>query len=458
MKTCYTAEPFVAKGFRGRVFFPHEAIALRKAYPDTFVQLKRRGVPAEHAARLNVRQINLYSPWIEDFLPELFTDPVVNWHNQQFGRPGLIASAGLFIDEGSLYVSLLQSDLCQQIARNRRLKEICASRLNNRFRYWYEILYNAILDFAGDLGLQRVYSPTAEQIVKTTVKPIDPALFSQVYDFCQNRYEVRRELVGSAEYWCLDVARNADRIVRLERGSSAAAPQPPPLVICVFHDIEENVDSEVNPQECDAALHRMLDVEREHGVRTTYNVLGQLFARKVPLITKHVGHSIAFHTYNHRLDSLDQLPQVREVDLQVKGYRTARSVITEELTDYAVSFHNFEWLMSSASSYGFDLPRLENGIIKIPAHLDDYPLSTRELDYGRWTNRVMTMAEERSFVSIGLHDCYSKFWIERYSELLDYLKRIGELWTCDQITNQVYLMDASSAVTEMRPASVAAIS
>src|SRR6266849_7561835 len=198
MKTCYSAAPFVAKGFRRRVFFPHQAIALRKAYPDTFVQLKKRGVSAAQAARLKVWQINLYSPWVDDFPPELFTDPIVNWHNQQFGRPGLIASAGLFVDEGSLYVGLLQSDLCQQIAKNRRLKEICASRLNNRFRYWYEILYNAILDFAADLGWQRIHSPTAQQIVRTTIKPIDPAMFFQVYDFCQSRYGTRHERVGGA--------------------------------------------------------------------------------------------------------------------------------------------------------------------------------------------------------------------------------------------------------------------
>ena len=453
MKTCYSAEPFVAKGFRRRVFFPHDAIALHKAYPDSFVQLKKRGVSAAQASRLTTWQINLYSPWVDDFPPELFTDPMVNWHNQQFGRRGLIASGGMFIDEGDLYISLLQSDLCQQIAKNRALKEICASRLNNRFRYWYEILYNAILDFAADLGVQRVYSPTAQQIVRTTVKPIDPALFFQVYDFCQSRYETRHERVGSAEYWCIDVATNADRIVRLEQGSFTAGFQQPPLVICVFHDIEENIDSDADPEECRVVLRRMLDVEREHGVKTTYNILGQLFARNAPLITQHADHSIAFHTYNHRLDSRDQLQQVRGVNLQVKGYRTGRSIITEELTDYALSFHNFDWLMSSARSFGFDLPKLENGIVKIPAHLDDYLLSSGELNYEEWMNRLMTMVEEQRFVSLGLHDCYSRFWIDRYSELLDRLKKVGELWTCDQITNQVYFMDASTAAPDMRATS-----
>jgi hypothetical protein len=449
MKTCYTADPFVAKGFRRRLFFPHQAIALRKAYPDTFLQLKKRGVSAAQAMSLEVWQINLYSPWIEDFPPELFTDPVVNWHSQQFGRRGLIASAGLFIDGGSLYVSLLQSDLCQQIAKNRGLKRICASRLNNRFRYWYEILFNAILDFAADHGLRRVYSPTGAQMVRTTFKPIDSALFFQIYDSCGSRYQVSREWIGSAEYWCLEVAGNADRMVRLEQDSSAAGEERAPLVICISHDIEEDVDTDVSPAECHSALARMLDLEREHGVRTTYNIVGQLFARKAPLITASAGHSIAFHTYNHRIDSPDQLGRVRGIDLQVKGYRTARSIITDELSDYALSFHNFEWLMSSAYSYGFGLPRLENGIVKIPVHLDDYHLSTGKLGYREWMNQVMSLAQRGGFVAIGLHDCYSKFWIERYSELLEQLKKIGEFRTCDQITNQVYLMDAASvAVTD----------
>jgi hypothetical protein len=107
--------------------------------------------------------------------------------------------------------------------------------------------------------------------------------------------------------------------------------------------------------------------------------------------------------------------------------------------------------MSSACSFGFDLPKLENGIVKIPAHLDDYLMSSGELNYEEWMNRLMTTAEEKRFVSLGLHDCYSRFWIDRYSGLLDRLKKVGELWTCDQITNQVYLMDASTTAAEVRP-------
>jgi peptidoglycan/xylan/chitin deacetylase (PgdA/CDA1 family) len=212
-------------------------------------------------------------------------------------------------------------------------------------------------------------------------------------------------------------------------------------VLGIFHDIEENMDCDVSPEQCRDALHRMLEVEDAHRVRATYNVVGEIFKRVAPSIA-HRGHSMAFHTYNHRNDSPDQLAQVRGVDLQVKGYRTAQSVITSELTNYALGFHNFEWLMSSAFSYGFDLPRIEHGIVKIPAHVDDHALSTGEVEYGEWLNRIMMMARGRKFLAIGLHDCYSEFWLAHYSQLLERLKNIGELWTCDQITNHVYLKDA----------------
>ncbi len=280
MKVCYAADPFIAAGFRRRVFFPHEVIVLRKAYPDTFVQMEKRGIAAAQRAGFQPLQVNLYSNRIEDLPADLFVDPVVNWHQQQFGLAGLIASAGVFLGHDALFVSLLQSDLCQQIAKNRRLHEICASRLNNRFRYWYEVLFNAILDLAIDLNVTHVYSPTAEQIVGTTLKAIDPTLFNQVYDGCQSRYQVTRKVVGGAKYWCLNVARNADKIVRLESASGAILPNPPQCTICVYHDIEENVDTDVDPDECHRAFIRMLEVERRHEVTTTYNVLGQIFQRK----------------------------------------------------------------------------------------------------------------------------------------------------------------------------------
>jgi hypothetical protein len=370
MKACYDAEPFVAKGFRPREFFPHEVTALRKAYPDTLLQLTRRAVKPAKIAAGSLWQINLYSTKIEDFPAELFRDSTINWHQQQFGRAGLVAAAGLFIDQRNAYVSLLQSDLCQQIFRHPRLKQICASRINNRFRYWYKMLFNAVLEFALTHDLDQVFSPTAAQITGTTRKAIDGALFGEIYDSPSTRYHAQREKIGPSEYWKVPIAENSDRIVMLE-DQVAATHQKPPRIICIYHDIEENVDTYVSVRECQAALTQMLEVERLHQVNATYNILGTIFLRAAPMVAASGNHSIAFHTYNHRLRQTDQLKRIREVDLQVKGYRTARSIITSELSDHSLGLYNFEWLMSSARSFDFDLPRVEHGIVKIPAHIDD---------------------------------------------------------------------------------------
>ncbi|HEY6421599.1 MAG TPA: hypothetical protein VIX59_21585 [Candidatus Binataceae bacterium] len=449
MKTCYDAARFVAKGYRRREFIPHRVVALRKAYPDAYLLLERRGVPPERLRTGECWQLNLYSPQIDGFPSELFTDPIVNWHSQQFGEPGLIAAAGLFIDGASAFVTTLQSDLCQQIAKHPGLKKQCASHLDKRFRYWYEILFNAVLDFAIDYGLEVVYSPTGALIAGKTRKRIDPALFLQIYDSVENRYEATRERVGDAEYWRVGIAENLDRIARLEQGTSRTR-HSPARVICLYHDIEESVDTDVAREECESALVRMLEVERTVGVRATYNVLGELFARKVPAIVASDSHAIAFHTYNHRLDDVNQLAQVRRVNLQVKGYRPARSIVTPELSDYALRFHNFEWLMSSASSLKRDRPEVENGIVKIPVHLDDYSLSTGAESYEQWENHLFALVNERSFVAVGLHDCYSKFWIDNYLELLSRLQTAGELWTCDQVLDHVILSDAREEIVPRR--------
>ena len=107
----------------------------------------------------------------------------------------------------------------------------------------------------------------------------------------------------------------------------------------------------------------MLQIEKEFGLDATYDVLGSLLAQKKRKIQlSNPRHSIAFHSFNHRLDDLTQLHQCRNVDLRVRGYRPPRSTITAELTDYNLTFLNFEWLASSAYSLGFDRCKLENGL------------------------------------------------------------------------------------------------
>lgn len=197
--------------------------------------------------------------------------------------------------------------------------------------------------------------------------------------------------------------------------------------ICVFHDIEENVDTEVSAAECADNLDRMLRIEKELRVDATYNMLGILLARKRQIIeASNPRHSIAFHSFNHSLNDMTQLRQCRDVDLRVRGYRPPRSRITAELSDYNLTFWNFEWLASSVFSLGSEACRIENGLVKIPIAIDDYPLFTRAVDYQDWERDLLERARAKKFFGFGLHDCYAGLWLERYPQLLHKLAQIGD--------------------------------
>jgi hypothetical protein len=439
------AAAFAALGLRRSECFAHEVARIEKPYPDTYLQLERRGLSPAEAASGRCRQLNLYALDLEGLPDALFTDRAVNWHQQQLGRAGLIAAAGLFQRGDALYVTLLQSDLCQQLSKHAALKAACRSRVANRFRRWYALLLNAVLDQARDDGLPTVYTPTAAQIRVGMRAAVDPTLFERIYDSAAARYLCQRVRVGAAEYWKISLAANADRVVplrpvarpRSEPAAGAAARGARP-VIALFHDVEEDVDTDVSPETCRAAMARALVLQESRGIRVTYSLLGTLFAAARPLIAGR-GHALAFHSHDHHIAALDQLPRLRRVDWQVRGYRPPRSILTAELTDHALAYWNFEWLLCSARRLGFADLRLVNGLVKIPVHLDDYRLHTGDLDRTAWLGQLRRLLATQPFVCLGLHDCYARHWLDWYGDLLDELAATGDLRTCDELADQTFM-------------------
>jgi peptidoglycan/xylan/chitin deacetylase (PgdA/CDA1 family) len=449
MKRSAPVEAWVAKGLPRRSYFAHEAVWLAKQYPDTFLQLQRRGIGEDAAAKGTAYQLNLYARDVEDWPDELFSDPTVNWHRQQFGRKGLVAAAGLYEQDSRLFVILMQSDLCQQIFRHPALRQRCKTRLDNRFGDWPTSLLNAVLDFAMARGIDAVFVPTAAQILAGVERAVDPALFNRIYDEPPRRYSCHLTRVDGAEYWVVALANVADRVVPLQTIASADPTSPSGPTICLFHDTEGDVDTTVPTPQCRANLVRMLAIEAERGVRATYNILGTLFAETHVMVAAR-GHALGFHTYDHALDGVDQLRRVRRLDLQVRGYRPARSLLTPEVRDYRLSYFNFEWLLCSARTLGFDECRIESGIAKIPVHLDDYGLHTGEMTYAGWMERLRRLLATRRFVAIGLHDCYGHRWLDHFDELLVELGETGTLKTCDDIADELFLATDGCARGEVQ--------
>jgi hypothetical protein len=437
---------FLEKGFAAREYFPHRVAAVPKQYPDTLLLLEDRGMSRLELLACRFCQLNLYSDHLAGFPDELFTDGVVNWHNQQLGEKGLIAAAGLCIQDCSLIVSVMQSDLCQQLFRQPSLKQECKTQVEKRFGAWYKFLFNAILDFAVESRIATIYSPTGASILRATRKCVYPELFRRIYDFPGEFYCASRVARGAAEYWEVPVQANAARAVPL---TSVTGAEPAiESLICIFHDIEENVDTDICAEDCRRNLSAMLSIEKSFGVAATYDIVGALFAQKKEEICAAGGHCLAFHSYDHVLENEHQLRRCRQIDLRVRGYRPLRSRLTPALTDYSLSYYNFEWLASSTrglSRAGRNIGtpgttgcRLQNGMVKIPILTDDRAMATGQMNYPEWRQRLLTKAADKTLLSFGLHDCYAGCWIDCYPELLETVSKHGRFVTADELCDMTF--------------------
>ena len=100
------------------------------------------------------------------------------------------------------------------------------------------------------------------------------------------------------------------------------------------------------------------------------------------------------------------------------------------------------WLGSSVTSLGTDVPVLENRIVKIPIHFDDYDLHRRALPYDEWERRALASIDGLPFVAFGMHDCYAHRWLPRYRGFLEKLKPLGALKTLDAVADDVIIRHA----------------
>lgn len=448
---------FVARGFRSRHFFPHRVLQLPKAGVDGMKLAIRMSGIHDPAA---LAQLVLYGlPPVIDRLPhDLFFDDELQWHRQQVGIVGQIASANLAFHGDCLYGSGYHSDLVQRIARRPEHR----TRVDKLFSGWPHLLLNALMNAALDRGISSVYSPTAALAMAHTdrKRTVGKELFMRVYDSTIEEHLTAEQRQG---WWRIDVASNRDRIVPLHKGISIKNRE---RIICVCHDIELGLGHRQEDQELaimadqlgEAHLDQMLALEREAGVTATYNIVGCLWSRLEPRI-KAAGHATAFHSYDHQLPATgllrrirsqlhggerhpDQLQRCREIDYRVKGYRPPQSKLTKDLTNKRLNYHGIEWLASSAWSLGIKEPQLQQGIVRIPILFDDYDLYRHGQPFPKWKETAMQHIRCHQFVAFSLHDCYAHLWLPGYRRFLQELQGLGRFCTLDQVAAETTLTQA----------------
>ena len=378
---------FRVAGLKQRHFFPHRFYCLPKCGPDGY-RLARRMCGVRQPGQL--WQIVLFAtgPVLAEFPKDLFLDDDLNWHEQHLNRIGQIASVTLAIDQGTLYTMAHQSDLVQRISRRREFK----TRIEQLFHGWHRLLLNAIANFALANGYRQIRVPSSALAMKYTDRhrQVRPELFERVYDRAVSH---QFQTIRSGDWWNIDLNENRDAVI-------AATPSTEHIksakTICLFHDIERGAGHRRSDpglaaradREAPQALHQMLKVEQQNGVRTTYNVLGN-FLDEVRCKISAGGHCIAFHSYNHT--RFRQLAACRRTDYRIKGYRPPQSRVGRELRDTQLCWHNFEWLMSSRRSLGIDFqPQLQNRLAKIPVRRDDFALYRERMDFAKWEQEALS--------------------------------------------------------------------
>jgi hypothetical protein len=429
-------DEFVSKGFRSRDVFPHTLRFLPKAGPDGY-KIAQRMVPDLDADELWEVVLHADEPMLAEFPEDVFFDDDLVWHQQQFGLPGQIATANVVLRGDTLWSMVHVSDLVQRIGRRRELK----TRIENRFGGWHSMLLNGVLAFAAQREVARVRLPRARlaRLHTDPKRTVQLELFERIYD----RDPTRLYQVGTdGDWWTLDLDRNRSRLVEPIR---EIAPVDSARLVCVCHDLERDLghdgDGRLPEQDWRRTLTRMLEVERALGVMVTYNVVGALLGDVREQIASD-GHCLAFHSFDHRIDDLEQLPACRRLDYRLKGYRPPRSVITPELTDERLLFHNFEWLASSERSLGRSSPRVDRRLVRIPVAFDDYELYRSGTRFEDWEADALCTIASRDVVVFGLHDCYGYLWLDRYEAFLERVLALAETRTVDELAAEVMLAAA----------------
>ena len=457
-------EEFLQKGYKARYFFPHRVYYLPKCGPDGLKLANRMCGVSDPNKQW---EVVLYArcPSIDEFPEELFFDDDIIWHQQQFGKVGHVAFAYLVVSRGNLYGLNYVSDLVQRIGRRRGYK----TRIEKIFKGWPHMLLNSIMTFAIENNIKKIYSPTADLAIEHTdsSRNVQRELFERVYDGVVNQhFQTKKE----GKWWVIDVGINRDNVIISEKKQEIAEDRK---TICITHDIERglghmDVDltfAEFANKIWSKNLEEMLIIEKEMGVKATYNVLGCFFDEVRGRIEKD-GHCIGFHSYDHKIDNYRpylkkyhkifrlifgiitdkthnryerQLDKCRQVDYRIKGYRTPRSKITPDLNGENLCYYNFEWLASSSYSLKTEMPIMQNRIVKIPILFDDFDMYKSKMKYEEWEQKAIDRIKQNDFIAFGLHDCYAHYWLPHYREFLKKICELGKLKTLNEVANEVIL-------------------
>ncbi len=181
------------------------------------------------------------------------------------------------------------------------------------------------------------------------------------------------------------------------------------MSLTLYHDIEQDADSEADGEECRQIVRRFLELEARYGVPVTYNVVGRLFEEQPDLIgwITGAGQEVAFHSYNHQPDwrpalFAEEVARCRRVSSDPDGYRSPRSE-WDENTLASVWSNAFLW---NAESDSAESPYFAHaGLVRLPIADDDWSVHTGAATPHEWVEGFRRrVASRRGYFGFGAHD------------------------------------------------------
>jgi SAM-dependent methyltransferase len=179
--------------------------------------------------------------------------------------------------------------------------------------------------------------------------------------------------------------------------------------LTLYHDIEQDVDSAADPDECRRVVREFLALEARYGVPVTYNVVGKLFREQPDLVgwISDAGQEVAFHSYHHQPTwqpayYADEVARCRRVSPDPKGYRSPRSQ-WDESTLISAWDNGFLW--SAESDRARSPYFIHEGLVRLPIATDDWPPHTGDVTPQGWVEGFRGLLDDAGYFGFGAHDC-----------------------------------------------------
>jgi len=190
--------------------------------------------------------------------------------------------------------------------------------------------------------------------------------------------------------------------------SSISKEQKPSNMITFYHDIEQDIDSDADPEKCRATVKEFLKMEKKYDAPVTYNVVGKLFEEQPDLIEWiiHNNQEVAFHSYNHQPDwkpeyYSNEVDLCRKVSPIPRGYRSPRDQWNGTTLE---SLWRNGFLWDAEMDRRREPYFIHAGLVRLPIGIDDWPVQTGALDTNEWLDKFSDMFKSRRYFAIGSHD------------------------------------------------------